>query len=171
MVQGNSMLVQSQEMGQQNLKRHQPIFRGRAGHVGLTVAVVAFTLTSCSSKPRVSSSAPPMVICGQTLWSGAAGASVFNYFAPGTYRVADTLYAGQRHPIILRFSPNCRRGVSGLTIDGQGRLEIAAIAHATDNSIVAIAVWGLQPGIAVVTVSTTNGGTIRAIVTVAGTSG
>jgi hypothetical protein len=130
------------------------------------LAVLVSSCSSGSSKPLVSSGAPPLIVCGQTLWSGGAGAPISYYSRPGDYRLSESLIAGQLHPIVVSFSHSCAAGGHGVTLEPYGQLSVGAKVYARDGSIVAIAVRGLRPGVATIVATTVHGDSIRILVTV-----
>lgn len=108
---------------------------------GLFLAMTAsvFLLTSCTPGTGASTGAPPLVVCGQTIWTGAEGAVVQDVSAGGTVTVAS---AGG--DLFLKVSQNCSRGAV-VTLPPQSTVQIVATATATDGRTAAIVLKPVRP--------------------------
>jgi hypothetical protein len=131
----------------------------------LAIALVMLSLPAGVSASQVSSGTPPLVICGQTLDTGAAGPQVLTFLGSGRFDLRGGLRA-ERPPAIpevLRFVSSCKSGVR-IAIEPRGVLTIQWAARAEDHTLAAIAVVGRRRGTARI-VATRDGGQ-KTIVTV-----
>jgi hypothetical protein len=99
---------------------------------------IAGVCSGCSSSaPSRNSGSPPLVVCGQTLWHGAAGATLDD-LAAGNAKVT-SLSAG--FLLFLKVSGSCQVGAS-LTWDPPSAAEVVQSAWTADGKLAAV---DLQP--------------------------
>lgn len=101
----------------------------------ITAALAA--ATGCTASPQPSSGAPPLIICGTTLWSGAEGALTTD--ATGS-SVAVTM-TSSGNEIYLRLTNDCRHGAK-LVVSG-AQAKIVAVARSRDGRMAAVALTPL----------------------------
>ncbi len=102
--------------------------------------------TSSVGESQVSSGAPPVVFCGQTLYKGAAGPAIDDFYQPGRFELTGGLQAGASPlPRVLDFVSSCQAGVS-ITFQPRRYLTIYSEARAADHKPVAIAVVAHRAG-------------------------
>jgi len=131
------------------------------------VVLAAGLIAGCSttsSPAKVSSAAPPVKICGQTLSSTPSGVVVLSYVKPGTFQVPKSFnVAGNK--VVLRFSNGC---VSGIKVTTSAGFKIEASAHSYQvapqaYSTVAVLVTRLNSSSNVFTVVRPSGSTTRIV--------
>jgi hypothetical protein len=107
---------------------------------------------------EVRNGAPPVVICGQTLYpAGPVGALTKAFTLPGSYKLSGALQMGSgRVPEILDFVASCRAGVS-LTFKPRGDLTIYSEARAEDHKLAAIAIDPHRAGVVQIIVTRPRG--------------
>ena len=101
--------------------------RGPVFITGLALIVI----TSCSSN------APPLIVCGTTLWRGASGAVTTD----ATKAQASVLSVSSGDAIYLRLSNNCQHGAT-LTLK-PNQAQILTRARSTDGRLAAVAIHPL----------------------------
>lgn len=108
-------------------------------------------LSGCDG--TVSSAAPSVVYCGETLFQGAAG--IYEHSVPraGTLTVpAGWLHSSQGSlPIALQFTSNCSVGAA-VTAQRGGIVRLANEVLASDGLPVGALVYGVSPGMTMLTV-------------------
>lgn len=100
------------------------------GVVPLAVLTVAL-VSACSTETR-SSGAPPLVVCGATLWSGAAGAVMTD--ATGAHTNVTEQTAGG---VVLRLAAGCQQGVE-YSIEPTVAAAVVKVADAHDGKPAAV---------------------------------
>jgi hypothetical protein len=100
----------------------------------LLIGMASLLVTGCSSQAPGSSAAPPLVVCGTTLWSGPSGAVTADATAS---RVLIT-NASSGGEIFLRFTNECQDGVVLIVAPSQGK--IITGAHSSDGRLAAAAI-------------------------------
>jgi hypothetical protein len=132
--------------------------------IAVVVLSAAGLLAGCSTSPaRVSSAAPPVKICGQTVSDSAAGVFVFSYTQVGTFHLPKGLNgSGQR--VVLRFVSGCSTGVRLLSSSGF-KLDAAAFSSKTTPAYktVAALVTRTDTGSPILTVVRPSGSTTRIV--------
>jgi hypothetical protein len=118
----------------------------RAGVV-LGIGLVGTLAMGCV---RATSAAPPVVICGKTLYSGAVGLGVYGPSNPAAPRYVPTVVSGT--PILFRLSTDCGRGVR-YTVTPAGLVGIERQIEGTHGGVVAVSLEAAQPGRAVLTIT------------------
>lgn len=113
-----------------------PILRLRSGT----------TLVSGVGDSQINSGAPPVVICGQTLYQGAVGVVTEKFVRPGRYELPGGLQAGMHLPKVLDFAASCHTGVT-VVFKPRGNLSIYSEARTDDRKIAAIALVAHHPGV------------------------
>lgn len=114
---------------------------GSGGHVQL--------FAHAPGGQRRSTAGPPIVVCGQTLWSGAMTPLV--YHVPPTGGPVPTTVVGGVAPLIVRVAQGCKQGADVSVTPAQA-LRAVRQAKATDGRPVAIVFAGRIPGTATITV-------------------
>lgn len=109
----------------------------RGVFIWLLLVGVGFGITGCDS---ASSGAPAVVICGKTLWSGAAGALSYSAVTPGVTGPA-TVNPPGGPPTVIRFVSGCKHGVS-ITTRPRGLIRRLKTVSATNGGSVAVSVIG-----------------------------
>lgn len=133
----------------------------------LMVVVVSSAFASSASFAEelqpVRNGAPPVVVCGQTLYSGAVGPVTDDFTQPGRYALSGGLEAQVALPKILDFVTSCQIGVSvkfkprnGLTIFSEARTE--------DHKLAALALVAHRPGVVRIIVTRHEGQTTIVVV-------
>lgn len=101
--------------------------------VALGTISLALWVTSCGGGTDERSGAPPTVVCGTTLWSGASGAAVNSVWQSSPAQIS------VRHEAFIRVSRDCSTG-SVVTIDPPAAATITATAKADDGGLAAVVV-------------------------------
>jgi len=99
---------------------------------------------------------PPVVICGQTLYSGAEGLPVDSPVAPSSVRQGRVNHlssgaTGRGRFVLVVLTQDCSRGVR-FSIQPAGLVGIDYEIAASDRGAVALRLVGVQPGSAILTV-------------------
>lgn len=105
-----------------------------AASVGFVACLLAAGCSSSSDKKRNSSKAPPLVVCGTTLWDGASGAVLTDAEAE-TVRV-DGVSAGGN--VYLKLAADCDTGAQVTIPAGDATLVTAARVEDTNYAAIAI---------------------------------
>ena len=105
---------------------------GRRVVVALGTISLVFWVVSCGGTDE-RSGAPPTVVCGTTLWSGASGAAVNSVWQSSPAQIS------ARHEAFIRVSRDCSTG-SVVTIDPPTAATITATAKADDGGLAAVVV-------------------------------
>ena len=102
----------------------------------LALAALVTGLAGCRN--TISMGGPPIVICGQTLWSGEMVPVVYQ-IPPGrgTPLRVPTLTVGSDDFVIVRVAPGCDHGTQ-VVIEPAGALVVAAEAKARDGELVGV---------------------------------
>ena len=97
--------------------------------------------------------APPVVICGQTLYDAPLGAITDDFFRAGHYELTRRLQANTAGgiPRILDFVTSCKTGVS-VSFKPSRDLVIYSVARTEDHRIAAVAVIARRAGVVQVVV-------------------
>jgi hypothetical protein len=130
----------------------------RGSVVGVVLAVAAVAGWAAPAGSQITSAAPPVVVCGQTIYSGADGLGVHQFLQPGPVRdpwhVAVGLYT------LMQFSDDCGHGVR-VSVLPRGALTFQGIAKASDGGVVAAALRAEQPGLVTLRVTRADGSVTR----------
>lgn len=126
----------------------------------LMVVVVSSAFASSASFAEelqpVRNGAPPVVVCGQTLYSGAVGPVTDDFTQPGRYALSGGLEAQVALPKILDFVTSCQTGVS-VAIEPRRDIKIYSEARTEDHKIAALALVARRAGLARVIVTRPEG--------------
>lgn len=106
--------------------------------ISATLAAAGILAAACSQ--GASEGAPPLVVCGTTLWSGAEGAELTDATGRSVTVTAETA----DNELYLRLADGCSAGAR-FTIDPAGAAEVVKEAAAGDGRVAAVA---LDPNLA-----------------------
>lgn len=95
--------------------------------------LLAMGAARCSQPPKPgSTAAPPLVVCGQALWTGAAGATLTDA-ASGSVTIRNASAGGN---VFLKISDSCIRGAN--VVVAPAAAKVVGQARTKDNRIAAV---------------------------------
>jgi len=131
----------------------------RLRHLALGGVLGSVLLAACTSSPAsVSTAAPPIKICGQTLYAGANGIPVYNFTRGTTYTIPNP-FNKPGQTFVIRFAAGCGRGsVAGLSTDPGLKVDSVAVSgHNPSGPVSTIAIRYTRVGTAPVVLTVFRG--------------
>jgi hypothetical protein len=125
--------------------------------LGLVLSLFVTRAAASHTSPSRRAGAPPVVICGHTLFNGGRGPR------PETVGLSSLFYGRTELrlgvPYVLELTESCSSGVgAGVAVEPRGALTVEARARAADGGTAALLVRARRPGLARITVSGLAGG-------------
>jgi hypothetical protein len=121
--------------------------------IGLLLALaLASGVSWFIANKGATTAAPPVVICGQTLYSGAEGLFVYSPYPDaarphwtGPLSEVNNLPIGGSPPLLVQLSNDCGHGTR-FSIHPTGLVSIKQEIRASNRGAVAVRLVGVQPG-------------------------
>jgi hypothetical protein len=134
--------------------RRNPV-KHRAASAG--AAVLTVLICSCGSgpAPKVTTGAPPTVVCGTVLSTGAAGPVVYD----ATRHLPTIKYETVGNVVIFRVASSCDKGAR-VTWVPSSAAHLVKAAYAKDGNMAAVVLKPNRPQAAFQLIATRNGKTV-----------
>lgn len=129
-----------------SVRTHRASLRALA----LLAPSLAIVVASCGSAARVSSAAPPTVVCGTLLSSSPAGAVVYDIAAPGFNDRQPVTAPTTGGVVIVRVAPGCSAG-STVRLSPADAFRIVRRVRARDGRLVVVVLKPVRSAPAVLT--------------------
>jgi hypothetical protein len=125
--------------------------------LGLVLSLFVTRAAASHTSPSRHAGAPPVVICGHTLFNGGRRPRPETVGLSSLFYGRTELRLGVRY--VLEFTESCSSGVGeGVAVEPRGALTVEARARAEDGRTAALLVTARRPGLARITVSGFAGG-------------
>jgi hypothetical protein len=141
--------------------------RWRRRAIAVGAIVICGVMTGCTPVTHVSTAAPAVVYCGQTLFSSDTG--IYTHLAPprGTFAVPSVwLHSGASSlPIAIQLTSDCSAGDT-VSVAPAGVIRIAKTALASNGKPVGLLIYCSRAGTATITATDSTGATADIVLVV-----